>query len=73
MGEMKVFFGEISTGHGEGFKGVIAIRECRVGVIAALVVVVFYVEAAQFRVLDTKCAARIVNILSIQRLKKKTK
>ena len=51
----------------------IAIRECRVGVIAALVVVVFYVEAAQFRVLDTKCAARIVNILSIQRLKKKTK
>jgi len=39
-----------------------------VSVIAALVVVVLDVEAAQFRVFDAQRAARVVNILSVQRL-----
>lgn len=54
----------------------IAIGQRGIGVIAALVVVVFHVEAAQFRVLDAERAARVVNVLTVQRLdgnKKKKK
>lgn len=56
------------TGHGESVQVVIAGRQRWIGVIAALVVVVLDIEAAQFRVFDAQRAARIVNILSVQRL-----
>jgi len=47
---------------------VITGRQCRIGVVTALVIVVLDIKAAQLRVLDTKCAARVVNILTVQRL-----
>jgi hypothetical protein len=49
---------------------VVASWQRGVSVIAALVVVVLDVEAAQFRVFDAQRAARVVNILSVQRLQR---
>ena len=40
-------------------------RQCRIGVVTALVIVVFDIKAAQLRILDTECAARVVNVLTI--------
>lgn len=60
----------ISTGHGEGFQAVIASGQRGVGVIAALVIVVLDVEAAQLRVLDAEGAARVVDVLTVQRLQR---
>ena len=56
------------TSHGESVQIVVASWQRGVSVITALVVVVLDVEAAQFRVFDAQRAARVVNILSVQRL-----
>ena len=56
------------TGHGECIQIVIAGRQRRISVITALVVVVLDIEAAQFRVFYAQRAARVVYVLSVQRL-----
>lgn len=56
------------TCHGECVEIMIASWQRRIGIITTLVVVVFDVEAAQFRVFDAQRAARVVDILSVQRL-----
>lgn len=47
---------------------VVAVGQRRVGVVARLVVVIFDVQAGQFRVLDAQLAARRVYVLPVQGL-----
>lgn len=58
----------IVTGHGECVQVVVAGGQRGVRVVAALVVVVLDVQAAQFRVFDAQRAARVVYVLTVQRL-----
>ena len=58
----------VVTGHGERVKVVVASGQRRVRVVAALVVVVLDVQAAQFRVFNAQRATRIVYVLTVQRL-----
>ena len=47
----------------------VAVREGGVGVIATLVVVVFHVKRLKLREINTKRAAAVVDVLTVERLK----
>lgn len=58
--------------HGRVLHGGLAVsrRQVRPGEVAALLVVVFDVEAGEFGEADPQSAAAVVDVLSVQRLKK---